>query len=412
MNKTGFFQTKLLPFFAKLGGNKYLMALRNGIAAIMPFTIIGSLFTLITNFPVEAWTNFIEPYKSVLSIPTTVCMGSLSLVTVVSVTYQVAKVLEIDRLYSSFFALVSFLMICMKDGAMDTSMYGAAGLFPAIVACFITCKIIEFFTKKNIGIKMPEGVPQMVADAFNSIISGAVVLLFFWLITGVLGFDFNAFFTMILSPLVVSLDSLPGMLLITFISTLIWCCGINETAISGLTYPVWYALIAINTEAFMAGEAIPHIAGYGYQYMNFWLTGTGVTGGLVILMLFSRAKMYKSLGKVSLVPALFNINEPVAFGFPIVFNPIMMIPYIGVSLITTAISYFLMYFNIIGRVCVAVPWTCPPIISGFLLTGGDWRASVWQVVVIAISVIVYLPFFKVCERQQLEREKEAQAGQA
>lgn len=411
--RTGFLQGKLLPALTKFSSNKYLIALRDGITAVMPFTIIGSLFLLITNLPIKAWKEWIAPYAPTLNIVYSVCMNYMALVVVVSVTYQLAKELKINRLFTAFFALISFIMSCTTaENGLNTGYFGSVGIFPAIVIAIVTCKIVELFTKYNIGIKMPKGVPQMVSDSFNSLISGGTVIVFFWLITAVLKVDLNVILSKILSPLITGLDTLPGCLLVVFISTFIWCCGINEAAISGVTYTVWYTLLAENTAAFLANEPIPHFAAYGFQYFGMWLTGTGVTGGLVYLMLRSKAKMYRSLGKISLVPAIFNINEPVAFGFPIVFNPIMMIPYIGVSLILTAASYLLTQIGPIGPVVSGCPWTMPPILSGWILSGGDWRNCVWQVICLVISVLVYLPFFKYSEKQKLAKEAAEEAAEA
>ncbi|MDR1306970.1 MAG: PTS transporter subunit EIIC [Treponema sp.] len=405
MSKSNFLQDKVLPISTKIGSNRYMLALRNGITAITPLMIIGSIFLLITNLPIQAWKDFIAPYAAIISLPNKVCFGNVALVTVVSVTYQIAKELKINRLFTSFFALVSFVLVnTANDGVVNSGNFGASGLFMAIIIALTTSKFFEFFEKKKIGIKLPNSVPTMVADAFNSIISGGAVIVFFWIITGILGFDLNGLISKVLSPLVIGLNSLPGILFVVFISCFIWCCGINESAIMGVTYPVWYALLAENTAAFEAGQVIPNLGAYGFQYFGVWMSGTGCTIGLIIWLLRSRVKMYRTLGGISLPPAIFNINEPVTFGFPIVFNPVMMIPYIGVPLILSAGTYVLMYFNIINRVALAIPWTTPPLISGFLCTGGDIRASAWQAVGIVISAAVYYPFFKFSEKIEIEKE--------
>ena len=276
----------------------------------------------------------------------------------------------------------------------------------------ISTKIIEIFEKNNITIKLPASVPTMVADSFSVLIPGFVVITLFWVLTSILGLDLNAILTLIFSPLVRGLDTLPGMLLVVFVSLALWCCGINESVISGLTYPVWYALLAENTAAWQAGETVTHIGAYGFQYFGFWMGGTGLTIALVLLMLRSKVKMYNQLGKLSIIPGIFEINEPVAFGFPIVFNPIMWIPYILAPLVTTTLYYFACSMGLIGMPVVAIPWTTPPVLNGFLVTGGDWRAAIFQLVMLVIGVIIYYPFFKYVEKKELAAQLSAEQNEA
>lgn len=408
-NIMSFIEGKLLPAVNKFGSNKYIVALRDGIAAIIPFTIIGSIFMIITSFPVKAWTEFIAPYSSVLNIPNTVCMGLMAIIAVYSVAYNVAKQLEVKPVSAGFVSLVAFVLTQTElDGTINTSNFGSTGLFLAIVIALISVKIIEVFEKHNVTIKLPSSVPSMVADSFSVLIPGLAVITLFWILTGILGLDLNSILTLVFSPLVRGLDTLPGMLLVVFVSLALWCCGINESVISGLTYPVWYALLAENTAAWQAGETVTHIGAYGFQYFGFWMGGTGLTIALVLLMLRSKVKMYNQLGKLSIIPGIFEINEPVAFGFPIVFNPIMWIPYILAPLVTTTLYYFACSMGIIGMPVVAIPWTTPPVLNGFLVTGGDWRAAVFQLVMLVIGVIIYYPFFKFVEKKELIAQTDAE----
>lgn len=397
-------QNKVLPVINKVGSIKYLIGLKNGIAAIIPFTIIGSLFTIITNLPIEAWTNFIEPYRDLLSVPNTACMGTMSLVAVASIAYQLAGEYKVKQISTAFVALVTFILTqtSLEEG-ISTANFGSTGLFLAIVVATVTVFMIHFFESRDLTIKMPESVPTMVADSFSVLIPAFFNILLFYILVSILGLDLNGILTMIFSPLVRGLDTLPGILLVILVSTLLWCCGINETVIEGVTYPVWYALLAENTAAFEAGLEATHFGAYGFQYFGFWMGGTGCTIGLVLLMLRSRQKVYKDLGRLSLPPAVFNINEPVAFGFPICFNPVMMVPYIVTPLVTATLTYIVMAFNVIGKPVAAIPWTTPPILSGFLVTGGDWKAAVWQGLMLILSVCIYYPFFKY-EEKQLENK--------
>lgn len=398
---------KVLPAINKFGSNKYLLGLKDGISAIIPFTIIGSVFLIITNFPIQAWQDFIAPAIPYLNIPYNACMGMLAIVSVAAITFNLAKEFGVNKLSSSFIALIAFIVTQTDlEGGISTANFGAGGLFLAIVVAIVTVKVVEFCEKRNIIIKLPDSVPPMVGDAFSSIIPGFAVIVFAWIISGVLGVDVNAVLTSVFQPLVGGLNTLPGTLLVILLSTGLWCCGINESVISGATYPVWYALLAENTAKFEAGLAATNFGAYGFQYFGFWLGGTGGTIGLVILMLMSKSKTYRDLGKLSTPSTLFEINEPVAFGFPICFNPVMCVPYILFPMISTTLYYFAVVTGLVGAPVASIPWTTPPVLSGFLVTGGDWRAAVFQILMIALAVVVYYPFFKYSEKNMVAQETE------
>lgn len=395
--------------FVAVGENKYMQAIRNGMMMILPFIIVGSLFTIITSFPFQWWTNLIEPYVKYLNVGYDLTFGMIGIIATLGIAYSLAKSLKIDAIGTSITALIGFLILQVTppDFKISTANFGASGLFTAIIVGLLSAKVIEFFVKKNITIKLPNGVPSYVSDSFTILIPSFTLIIGLWIIRVPLNFDINALIAKIISPLVFGLDTLPGLLVLIFFTLLLWLCGINGDSIfGGIYYPVMLGFLAENAEASAAGEPIPHVIADGLYYFGMWFGGTGGTIGLVILMLFSKSKTYKSLGKICLPPGIFCINEPLVFGFPIMLNPLIMIPYILTPMILVSITYFLMSFGIIGKPIVSVPWTTPPIISGFLVTGGDWRAAVWQAIELVLSVLIYYPFFKVAERVKLKEEKE------
>lgn len=226
-----------------------------------------------------------------------------------------------------------------------------------------------------------------------------------WLIRIVCHVDINGVIIFIFSPLVKGYSSLPGYLLYVFLICGLWVLGIHgDNTLAAVSEPIALALIVENMAAYAAGEAIPNVATFCSLFTNF--SGTGCTIGLVLNMLLSKSKRYRELGKLSLLPGLFNINEPVTFGVPIVMNPILAIPYILTPLVLSAATYLLMQFNIIGRVCVKVPWTTPPIIGAYLATGFNIPAAIWNALEIVIAFFIYRPFFK--KQEQLELAEEAE----
>lgn len=405
-----FIEGKVVPILIQVGENKMLVAVRNGIALTLPFTITGSLFLILANLPIPGWAEFLGPAASKLSAPVAVTFGAIGLISAIGISYNLAKEYQLNALTCSAVAMVVFLLVQLNENyQLNVDNLGAAGLFSAIILAIATVQIMRFFVVRNIVIKLPDGVPPAVAQSFVSLIPAAAIITLVWLVRVILNFDINSFFTWLVSPLVSGLGSLPGMLVLIFLISLLWCCGIHgDNILSGITSPIFLKYIAENTQAYLNHQPIPHITADGFYIVFMCLGGTGATLGLVLAMLRSRSKMYKSVGKLSLPSAIFCINEPVIFGCPIVFNPLLMIPFTLTPMILCTATYSLMYFDIIGRPVLQIPWTMPPIFAAWFVTGGNIPAVIWSVCTIVISALVYLPFFKIAERRQMEKEAAAQ----
>ncbi|HEX4502891.1 MAG TPA: PTS transporter subunit EIIC [Scandinavium sp.] len=402
-----FIESKVVPVLIRIGENKILVAVRNGIALTLPFTITGSLFLIIANLPIPGWSEWLGPWADKISAPVAVTFGAIGLISAVGISYNLAKEYKLNAITCSAVTLVVFLLAQLNDKyQLNVDNLGAAGLFSAIILAVITVHIIRWFIGREIVIKLPEGVPPAVAQSFASLVPAAVAITLVWFVRVMLGFDINEFFTQVLSPLVSGLGSLPGMLVLIFLISLLWCCGIHgDNVLSGITSPIFLKYIAENTQAYLNHQPIPHITADGFYIVFMCIGGTGATLGLVLAMLRSRSKMYKSVGKLSLPSAVFCINEPVIFGCPIVFNPLLMIPFTLTPMLLCISTYGLMYFDIIGRPVLQIPWTMPPILAAWFVTGGNIPAVIWSVCTVVISVAIYFPFFKLLERQQLNKER-------
>lgn len=399
----------LIGSLAQIGNEPHLLAIRDGIAKTSPFTITGSLFMIIANFPVEAWADFIDPYYGVLSAMTTVTFSCLGLISAIGIGYYMAEQFEINKSSNMLLVLVGFLLATLNsDLAIDIDSFGATGMFTAIVVAIFVTHVYRFCLKSGFVISLPAGVPPSVATSFTSLIPAAICLTSIWVFRCVAGVNLNDVVSVVFSPLVVGLGTLPGMMLYSLLALLLWVCGIHgDNVLSGIVDPIWLAMFAENVAAWQVGQPIPNIFCGNYWIVFMCLGGTGSTLGLVLNMVVSRCKMYRELGKMSLPSAIFCINEPVVFGFPIVANPIMAIPFIVTPMVLCVGTYFLMYFNLIGRLVMDVPWTMPPIIGAYFATGGSWTAAAWSAISIVIAVLIYRPFFKVEEKRQLEIESAA-----
>ena len=401
-----FFRQKIVPLMVALGNQRHLNAVRNGLVLVIPFVITGSVFLIIANLPFAWWGDFIGDFAQKLAAPVSVTFGVLALIVSLGVGYNLSKVYNLDAISGSVLSLVGFLMTQL-DGQykLNVDNFGAPGLFTAIVVALVTVELFRFFVERDLVIKLPEGVPSAVVNSFVSLVPAAAVIALFWTIRVVVGFDVTHFLTIVFSPIVFALNTLPGILVYEFMVCLLWTVGIHgDTVIGSIAEPIFLQFLAVNTAAFAAHQEIPYITATGFHNMFSIIGGTGATIGLVLLMLRSKDKAYKSLGKFAFPSAIFQINEPIIFGFPIVLNPSMMVPFIFTPFLLSACTYLFMYFDIIAKPVAMVPWTMVPILGPFLTTGGDWRAAVWGAVSILISVVVYYPFFKSAERQQLAEE--------
>ncbi|MBU3142799.1 PTS sugar transporter subunit IIC [Clostridium sp. CF012] len=401
-----FFQNRMMPILIKVGNQRHLVAIRNGLAITIPFIIVGSLFLILSNLPFSWWPDFIGTFGTKMNVVVSCSFGVLGLIATLGIGYYLAKDYKLDPITGSIISLVAFLLTQVtKDYQLDISKFGAEGLFTAIIVAIFAVEVLKFFIRRNIVIKLPEGVPPAVGNSFIALTPALAVILIIWIIRVVIGFDITAFITAIFAPLVFALNTLPGILVYSLLVTLLWSAGIHgDMALEGVADPIFLQFLAANTAAFIAHKPIPYATASGFYSMFVNVGGTGATLCLVLLMIKSKSKVYKSLGKVALPSACFEINEPVIFGFPIVLNPVILLPFTVVPLLLTSCTYLLMQFDIIGKPIAMIPWTMPPILGPFIATGGDWRAAVWSALSLIIAVTIYLPFFKTAEKQQLITE--------
>ena len=401
-------QQKLMPKLAKIGNLKYMVVLRDGMIITIPFTIFGSIFMIIAQLPIPGWANIIKPFAPALNACVTVTFGILALIVAMGISYQAAKANKMDPMSTTAVGTIAFLMAMLnKNLAIDPAQLGSGGIFTAIVICILVVEVMNFCIKHHWVITLPDSVPPAVANSFSSLIPGATALLVVWLIRVVCNIDINSVITTIFSPLVVGLSSIWGVELAIFLVCLLWSVGIHGTNIVGSIYtPVFLTFLTQNINAVAKGQAPTNITSEGFLNFGMTIGGTGAILGLVLCMFTAKSKRYKAMRKLSLMPAIFNISEPIMFGVPVVLNPTLMIPFILTPMILQFITYFLMKFHIIGMIVAQVPWTTPTIISGFLMTGGDWKAAVWQAIELVLAVLAYYPFFKSLDKQAVKEEQE------
>jgi len=420
-------ESKMAPFAIKLDSNRYITAIKDGFFGVMSLLIIGSVFLLLGNLPITGYPEFMasilgKNWSSYFTVPYDVTMSVMTLYVIVSMARSLARTYGLDSISAITSALVAFLILTpfaeLKDGGfgIPVSNFSASGLFLGMIGTVLAVEIVRFVDKKGWKIKMPDSVPENVSRSFSALIPALFVIIVFNLVRIVFSFtdlgtvqDFIFHYLQV--PLTALGATLPATLVVTVFEALLWSFGIHgSNVVGGVMQPIWLALTAENAAAFAAGDTIPHIMNYQF-YSNFMkLGGFGSTFGLAILLLTTaKSSQYKALGKLAIGPGIFGINEPIIFGLPIVLNPIMIIPFIITPLVMAIVGYFAMSSGLVPLTNgTNLPWTTPPVIAGFLLSG--WKGAVLNIVQIAISAAIYYPFFKSVDRMALKQEQEQEVA--
>ncbi|WP_291666724.1 PTS transporter subunit EIIC [Clostridium sp.] len=417
-------EVKLMPVAFKMSNQRHMRAIRQGIVATLPLTIVGSFFVILLNLPITGYAEFIEPYKAIVDVPFRFTVGILALYATYGMGAALAKSYDLDEVGGGLLATVGFLISTVVPVQVTESVEGviasgrylniaslsSSSLFGAIVASIISIEIYRIMKEKKITIKMPEGVPPEVSNSFAALLPALVIILLFWVLRHFLNFDISALLSKLLMPLkdVLAGNSLIGGLITVFLITFFWALGIHGPAIMGpVIRPIWDVSIAENMTEFTNGVAasnLPNIFTEQFLQWFVWIGGAGTTLALVFLFLTSKSKYLKSLGRLSLLPGLFNINEPIIFGAPIVMNPVLAIPFILAPLVLTTLSYFLTITGVIPLMMARLPFTMPSPVAAVMSTNWNLMAGVLVVINFIIALLIYYPFFKMFEKQQLSKE--------
>lgn len=425
---------KIIAPIMKFVNMRGIIALKDGMLAILPLTVVGSIFLIVGQLPFEGLNqaiagifgkNWTEPFMQVYS-GTFAIMG---LISCFSIGYSYAKNSGVEPLpagvlsVSSFFILLKSSYIPEKGEEITDAIakiwFGGQGIIGAIIIGLVVGSIYTMFIQKHIVIKMPEQVPQAIAKQFEAMIP-AFVIFFLSMVVYILAKMLTkggTFIEMIYGVLQVPLQGLTGSLYgaigIAFFISFLWWFGVHgQSVVNGVVTALLLSNLDANKTLLAAGKLS---VGKGanivtQQFLDSFLilSGSGITFGLVVAMLFAaKSKQYKALGKVAAFPAIFNVNEPVVFGFPIVMNPVMFLPFILVPVLAAVIVYGSIAIGFMQPFSgVTLPWSTPAIISGFLVAG--WQGALIQVVILAMSTLIYFPFFKFQDNLAYSNELKAE----
>ena len=409
-------EIKLMSFAGRMAQQRHLGAIRDAYIAFMPFIIVGSLLLVISSFPSETYQQmmariFGEQWSYIIEIPFNVIFSTMALFISFMVAYRLAERYDIDKVSAGILSLAAFWILTpfqKVEGigvVIPMEWIGSKGLFVAMIGGLVCTELFTWLLRKKIVISMPDGVPPEVQRSFSALIPALLVLCLV-LIVRVL-FEATPYETIhqfiyevLASPIRHFGTSFIGALLTTFSITLLWSVGINSgSMVNSILRPFWMENQMDNISAAQAGLTPPHIITEQFFDM-IWMGGSGATLSLIIAMLiFARSQHIKNVSRLAAGSSIFNINEPVLFGLPVIMNPVMLIPFNLVPLVLVTVQYVAMSTGLISPTTgVYIPWTLPPVISGFIVTGG-FSGAIIQLINLMIGVMIYLPFLRIIDKQ-------------
>ncbi|WP_028273209.1 PTS sugar transporter subunit IIC [Atopococcus tabaci] len=433
------FVEKMSAIAFKINSYKYIIAIKNAFASLLPIIITGAFATLFSNMVFDSVNGlarfgplaFLEQMKPISQAINYATMNLLTIAAVFLIGMEVANLNKLKGHFAGLLAVVSYIAVIPTTievltgeeqlvevaNVIGSDYTGSRGLFLGMAVAILSIELFTWLTNQDrLQIKMPDSVPSNVSRSFSALIptiltvtAMATLSFLIQLVTGM--HIYEIIYSLVQRPLENVVQGLPGVLLLMFVAQVFWVIGIHgNQMVKPIREPILLAAIAENTTAFEAGEAIPNIINMPFWDIYMSMGGSGVTIGLLIaIFLVSRRKDFRSIAKLSAEPGLFNINEPMIFGLPVMLNPIMAIPFVLTPLVTGTIGYFATAVGFAGPAVVMIPWTTPPILSAYIATAGSIGAVITQIVCIAVATLTYLPFVQVSNKavtiEEAEKEK-------
>ncbi|CEX89940.1 PTS system lactose-specific transporter subunit IIBC [Streptococcus pneumoniae] len=427
MDKLIIFIEKGKPFFEKLSRNIYLRAIKDGFISSMPAVLFSSIFILIAAVPNifgfkwsdEQLAFILKPYNYSMGILALLVAGTTAKSLTDSVnTRSMEKTNQINYM-STFLAAVVGLLILAADpieGGFANGLLGTRGLLTAFLAAFITVNIYKVCIKNNVTIRLPEEVPPNIAQVFKDVIPFALSVLSIYgldlIVRNIFGTNVAESVGKILAPLFSATDSYIGLAIVFGAYAFFWFVGIHgPSVVEPLIVAISYANIEANVQLVQAGMHADKILNPVTQTFVVTMGGTGAT--LVVPFMFMwlcKSKRNRIVGRASVVPTFFGVNEPILFGAPIVLNPIFFIPFVTAPIINVWIMKFFVDVLQMNSFSIILPWTTPAPIGIVMGTALAPLSFVLAITLIIIDTLIYYPFVKVYDHQILEEERKGNSS--
>ncbi len=410
-------EEKLLPVADKVASNSVLTAIRNSMMSMAPFFMVGSFFLLFAYLPINGYPEFINSIfgegvlQAFLTSVSTATINIMGLLILLVLAYNYAVVKGTDTVYAMTISLISFIILTpIKDGALSLEWLGAKGMFISIILSIVCTELYIKIKKLGIAPKMPASVPPAVNKSFEALFPIFIISIIFVIIKAIFemtsfGDIHNFIFTMVQKPLLIMGNNVLSLVITEMIGQFLWFFGLHGNDIVGsVMRPIWLTQATQNLEMFSSGLAPTNIITEQMRNVFMLIGGSESTLPLVLgLMFVTKSKHSKTMGALSLPAAIFNINEPVIFGLPIVLNPILFIPWMITTPIMGVITYCSMKFGLVAITNgIMIPWTTPVFISGYLVSGIS--GVILQLILCTIAFIIYFPFLKALDKSLLKEE--------
>ena len=423
-----FIEEKVAPVATRLSSQKYLKALQSTFLFLIPFFTIGSFALVLISPPMDyttmdpgflcsfmrGWQAFADYTGPVLEYVFNVTMPLMSLYVAVGISYNLCKEYKMNTMMPILVTMSTFVISASMnvDRTLSFAAFDATGLFTAIFVGITSFELYRVLVEKKIGRINLEGsgVPPALADSIGNLVPVAIVVILTAFLNNLLlsfaHINLPQVITMLMTPLVSAVDNVWGIIILALIVMVFWWFGLHDSVITSALDPFFYSNLGANAAAFAAGTAavaLPHVVTAPFWWNFMAIGGSGATLGLAFLALTSKSKQLRTIGKLSFIPSLFNINEPLIFGLPLMYNPIMMIPFIIVMPLNGLITYLAMSSGLVARTFAYASWNMFSPIAALIDTM-DFKAVLLIIFLIVVDILIYLPFFKAFEKEKIAEE--------
>ena len=420
------------PFFEKISRNIYLQAIKDGFLGCMPIVLTSSIFLLIATLPGVVGITLPQPLIDWCNKLYNFTMGVMGIMvagtTAKNFTASMNRRMPAGKVLNDGSTMVaaqcSMLLLAVTqfttklDGSelsvFDCTSMGTRGLFSAYIAAFITVWVYKFCVSRDLTIKLPKEVPGAIAQNFRDIIpfGGAVIIcgIIDVVVRNLMGVPFSELLIKLLSPLFTAAETYPGLILIQAATAFFWFIGVHGPSIvqPGID-PIRLANQAENLQVLLAGGHPAHSLTFNMSLVGEF-GGTGATFIVpLLLILFMKSKQLKAVGKASIVPVAFAVNEPLLFGAPMILNPYMLIPFVAAGCVNVSVAKFFIDNVGMNGFSFVVPWATPAPIGIFITTNFQLIALVFVAIIILLDAIIYLPFLKAYDKLLCDQEAERAA---
>lgn len=411
---------KMKPFFEKVSNNPYLRAIRDGFVSCLPVILFSSLFILVACIP-EIWDFKWDDYVSgLLWQAYGYSMGILSVLMVATIAksltdnfnHKLPKLRQINTVSVMIVSIICFLLLSVEgvDKGIATEFMGTKGLLSAFVVAFTVPNIYKFFVGRGITIKLPEEVPHYIAQTYADLFPLAASITFFWVFSfvfrDVTGMLFGNWILELFKPLFQAADGYIGIALIYGAMAMFWFVGIHGPSIvEPAVTAIYIANIELNLQMVQAGEHATAILTHPTSYFVATLGGTGATLMFCAMCAFiAKSKQLRTVGRSSIIPVIFAVNEPILFGAPIVLNPVLFVPFILAPIANVWLYKF--FVDVLGMNAFSyiLPWTTPGTIGLIVATGFAKLSFFLAPLLLVVDAVIYYPFFRAYDKQLVERE--------